>query len=161
MEAQYALQREVKMVPCMMEEGYKPDGWLGMILGTKLWYGFYGAVELDDGALEGRVSDMARDIGEGGKLVAAAAGAAELAPHGEHDVLLGLKLSQLRQRAAAAGASAEEIEAATDADAPRDAVCVMSNTLDEPPHSAPGILSQRTHQARLHCKRAARLALAR
>ena len=42
MEAQYALQRGVKMVPCMMEEGYQPDGWLGMILGTKLWYGFYG-----------------------------------------------------------------------------------------------------------------------
>ena len=32
LEANYGLQREVPMVPLMMEEGYAPDGWLGLLL---------------------------------------------------------------------------------------------------------------------------------
>ena len=33
MEANYAFQQEVDMIPLMMTENYKPKGWLGMILG--------------------------------------------------------------------------------------------------------------------------------
>lgn len=28
------------MIPLMMEPGYSPDGWLGIILGSKLWMDF-------------------------------------------------------------------------------------------------------------------------
>ena len=38
LEAQYAFQQKKAMVPLMMEEGYTPSGWLGMLLGVQLWY---------------------------------------------------------------------------------------------------------------------------
>ena len=44
MEAQYALQKKKALVPLMMTEGYEADGWLGLLLGTSMWYGFYGDV---------------------------------------------------------------------------------------------------------------------
>ena len=36
MEAQYAFQQQTDMVPLMLEEGYSPKGWLGMLLGVRL-----------------------------------------------------------------------------------------------------------------------------
>ena len=44
MEAQYALQKKKALVPLMMTEGYEADGWLGLLLGTSMWYGFYGEI---------------------------------------------------------------------------------------------------------------------
>ena len=43
MEAQYALQKKKPLVPLMLVQGYEADGWLGLLLGTSMWYGFYGA----------------------------------------------------------------------------------------------------------------------
>jgi hypothetical protein len=40
MEASYAHTQQVTMVPMMMEDGYKASGWLGMLLGTRLWCKF-------------------------------------------------------------------------------------------------------------------------
>ena len=40
LEAEYAYQRRKRMIPLMMEPGYSPDGWLGIILGSKLWMDF-------------------------------------------------------------------------------------------------------------------------
>ena len=39
-EAEYAYQRRKRMIPLMMERSYSPDGWLGIILGSKLWMDF-------------------------------------------------------------------------------------------------------------------------
>lgn len=39
-EAEYAYQRRKRIIPLMMESGYNPDGWLGIILGAKLWMDF-------------------------------------------------------------------------------------------------------------------------
>ena len=39
----YCRQRGVPMVPMMLAAGYRPNGWLGMLLGTRLWYGFFEA----------------------------------------------------------------------------------------------------------------------
>lgn len=36
-EAEYAYQLRKDIIPLMMQRDYRPDGWLGMILGTKLW----------------------------------------------------------------------------------------------------------------------------
>ena len=54
-------------VPLMMEDGYRSKGWLGMLLGVRLWYGFYGATLESDGAFEGKVDELCRELGERGK----------------------------------------------------------------------------------------------
>ena len=40
-EAEYAFQKKKVIVPLMMER-YEPDGWLGIIVGTKKFYDFSG-----------------------------------------------------------------------------------------------------------------------
>ena len=40
LEANYAHQQDVDMIPLMVQEGYKAKGWLGLFLGTRLWYPF-------------------------------------------------------------------------------------------------------------------------
>jgi len=37
-EADYAFVQRKKIIPLIVEQGYKPSGWLGMIFGTKLFY---------------------------------------------------------------------------------------------------------------------------
>ena len=47
MEANYAHQQELDMIPLMMQKDYSPKGWLGLILGTRMWYAMhYGVVQL-------------------------------------------------------------------------------------------------------------------
>ena len=56
------------MVPLMVEEGYRADGWLGMLLGTRLWYGFCGSTTLSsEAAFEGKVEELCRELGDRGK----------------------------------------------------------------------------------------------
>ena len=66
MEAQYAHQQQKDMVPLMMVDGYRPNGWLGMLLGVRLWYGFYGSVLASEAAFEGKVEELCRELGERG-----------------------------------------------------------------------------------------------
>jgi len=51
----------------MMEDDYRAKGWLGMLLGVRLWYGFYGATLESEGAFEGKVDELCRELGERGK----------------------------------------------------------------------------------------------
>ena len=67
MEAQYAFQQQKDMVPLMLEEDYRPKGWLGMILGVRLWYGFYGTTLGSEGAFEGKMGELCRELGARGK----------------------------------------------------------------------------------------------
>ncbi|XP_018619019.1 uncharacterized protein LOC108941064 isoform X1 [Scleropages formosus] len=39
-EAEYTFELRKEIIPLMMEQNYKPDGWLGALLGTKLWIDF-------------------------------------------------------------------------------------------------------------------------
>ena len=56
------------MVPLMMQRGYKPKGWLGLILGTKLYYEFFAAaVDTDDKFMK-QVNALTREIGDRGKV---------------------------------------------------------------------------------------------
>ncbi|GFO26287.1 hypothetical protein PoB_005279200 [Plakobranchus ocellatus] len=41
-EAEYTFQQRKPIIPLIMQRGYKPDGWLGLILGSKLYYDFSG-----------------------------------------------------------------------------------------------------------------------
>ena len=54
-------------VPLMMEDGYRPKGWLGMILGVRVWYGFYGSTLESDEAFGGKMDELCRELGERGK----------------------------------------------------------------------------------------------
>lgn len=64
---QYAQQQQKDMVPLMMEDGYRPTSWLGMLLGTRLWYAFYGSVLESEGAFESKVDEFCRELGERGE----------------------------------------------------------------------------------------------
>ena len=66
LEAQYAFQQKKDMVPLMLEEGYSPNGWLGMLLGVRLWYGFFGATLASAEAFEGKVGELCRELGDRG-----------------------------------------------------------------------------------------------
>eukprot|EP01048_Picozoa_sp_COSAG05_P019267 COSAG05_NODE_2974_length_2448_cov_2.235419_2_plen_289_part_00 len=67
MEAQYAFQQQKDMVPLMMVEGYNARGWLGMMLGVRLWYGFYGTVLTSEDEFERKVDELCRELGQRGK----------------------------------------------------------------------------------------------
>ena len=78
MEAQYAHQQQKDMVPLMVEEGYRADGWLGMLLGTRLYYVFFGSTLSSDAAFEGKMEELCRELGERGKGVETAGGGATM-----------------------------------------------------------------------------------
>ena len=67
LEANYAHQQGVDMIPLMAQKGYQAKGWLGLFLGTRLWYGFYDCEDEDDAKFEKRIDPVAREIGERGK----------------------------------------------------------------------------------------------
>jgi len=56
------------MIPLMMSKGYSAKGWLGLILGTRVWYGFWDADQDDDAAFERRLDVVLREIGDRGKI---------------------------------------------------------------------------------------------
>jgi len=46
-EAEYTFQLKKAIVPLMMQRYYKPDGWLGILIGAKLYINFDGKYEFD------------------------------------------------------------------------------------------------------------------
>ena len=142
LEAQYAMQREVDTVPLMLVGGYQADGWLGMLIGTRMWYGFYGPMLTDSAGLEGRVEELCRELGDRGRgddvldeqtatpqADADVGGPAEAALRVEFTAL---KLNELRKCALAVGVGAEKVEDALDADDPKGALVslVVSRRLE-------------------------------
>ena len=56
-EAEYAFNSKKHIVPIKMKNGYKPDGWLGFILGTRMFidfgkYEFEKAIEMVDNEIQ-------------------------------------------------------------------------------------------------------------
>ena len=47
LEANYGHQQELDMIPLMMQKDYSAKGWLGLILGTRLWYAIHSALSFD------------------------------------------------------------------------------------------------------------------
>jgi len=47
-EAEYAFQLKKDIIPLMMQSNYRADGWLGMIMGSKLWIDFSRGQEILD-----------------------------------------------------------------------------------------------------------------
>ena len=77
LEAQYAYQRQKEMVPLMVEEGYRADGWLGMLLGVRLWYAFCGSVLTSESSFEGKMEELCRELGDRGLVTTTQAGHAD------------------------------------------------------------------------------------
>ena len=124
LEAQYAMQREVDTVPLMLVDGYQADGWLGMLIGTRLWYGFYGAAALESAAFEGKIEELCRELGgrglgsaDGDVVIKGDANAATSVTDSGVDsaeqelrVELGLlKVAELRKRALSVGVREEAV----------------------------------------------------
>jgi hypothetical protein len=51
------------MIPLMMQKDFRPKGWLGLILGTRLWYGFWDADEDSDATFGRRLDPVVREVG--------------------------------------------------------------------------------------------------
>ena len=47
----------------MMEDGYRPKGWLEMLFGVRLYYEFCGATLESDEAFEGKIEELCRELG--------------------------------------------------------------------------------------------------
>ncbi|XP_072050587.1 uncharacterized protein [Amphiura filiformis] len=62
-EAEYAYKKKKKVIPLLVQEGYDPDGWLGAILGTKLYYKFFteDLMETEMSALLKALTESAQD----------------------------------------------------------------------------------------------------
>ena len=54
-EAEYAYTRKKTLIPVMVEKGYKPDGWLGILVGSKLYYNVF-TTEMMQSSIPGLVT---------------------------------------------------------------------------------------------------------
>ena len=61
-EAEYAYQLRKDIIPLMMQRKYRGDGWLGMLVGTKLWFDFQSKQVLEQGVMK-----LIRELGGRGK----------------------------------------------------------------------------------------------
>ena len=50
----------------MVEEGYCANGWLGILLGMRMWYSFYGSVLESEAVFEAKVDELCRELGQRG-----------------------------------------------------------------------------------------------
>jgi hypothetical protein len=142
MEAQYAFQKKKPIIPLKLTQGYEADGWLGLLLGTSMWYALYGDTLSSTSAFESRMDGVCREIGGRGRadaLVTEAAAStsstprslvpamrtAKRTPSALLGELQGLRLKALFQRAKEAGVDDDTLEDATDSDDPKDAVIAI------------------------------------
>ena len=64
LEAEYTYQLHKDIIPLMMDYKYKPDGWLGIIVGTKFWIDFTERHKVDS-----NVEKLVKELGSRGKIV--------------------------------------------------------------------------------------------
>ncbi|PFX17112.1 uncharacterized protein LOC111341315 [Stylophora pistillata] len=62
-EAEYTYQLHKDIIPLMMDGKYRPDGWLGFIVGSKFWIDFSEKHKLDS-----NVDKLVKELGTRGKI---------------------------------------------------------------------------------------------
>jgi hypothetical protein len=69
LEATYAQQvlHTDQMIPLMMSQGFRPKGWLGLILGSSMYYAFYPAATGTDTKFLRQIDNLTKEIGDRGK----------------------------------------------------------------------------------------------
>ena len=53
----------------MLEADYKPKGWLGLIMGSRMYYSFHGDDVQTEAVFESRVDSLTKEIGRRGLAV--------------------------------------------------------------------------------------------
>ena len=76
-EAEYAYGLNKRIVPLMVQGGYKPDGWLGAMLGTKLWFDF-----TTEERIQPSLEQLRRELGRGDAQQEASAAPVHAEPAG-------------------------------------------------------------------------------
>jgi len=66
LEGEYTSNLKKDFIPLMMENDYRPDGWLGIMLGSKLWYDFR-----SDASFDSAMDQVIKVLGNRGKQGAA------------------------------------------------------------------------------------------
>ncbi|PNH02769.1 hypothetical protein TSOC_011218, partial [Tetrabaena socialis] len=64
-EAEYAFQQRKKIVPVLMEADYKPTGWLGALMGTRLYFNM-----ADPRQISGKMGSLMKELGDAGRTTA-------------------------------------------------------------------------------------------
>jgi len=121
MEAQYALQKKKALIPLMLTQGYEADGWLGLLLGTSMWYGFYGDALSSASTFDDRMDALCREIGGRGRADAVIAAA----PDSTADRAAEMKMCDLLSSARDAGVSEEAIMDAQDDENPKATLAAL------------------------------------
>jgi len=60
LEAEYSVQQKKTVIPLMVDLGYHPDGWLGLLLGTKLYFDYSTAT--DDNQFNTVTGNLIREL---------------------------------------------------------------------------------------------------
>eukprot|EP01050_Picozoa_sp_SAG11_P019096 SAG11_NODE_2989_length_2787_cov_1.598586_3_plen_237_part_01 len=114
----------------MLSEGYQADGWLGMLVGVRMWYGFYGRVLSDESTFEGKMSELCRDLGARGRWSAPQAFSFETGPHAAafespHAEMSTMKMSALKSRALGLGVDAAAVDGVDNSDDPKQEIIAL------------------------------------
>jgi hypothetical protein len=65
----------------MLQEGFRPQGWLGLILGTRLYFNFYPSAVQTEPEFQTQIEALTREVGDRGKVQAANVVVSEGVPH--------------------------------------------------------------------------------
>ena len=70
-EAEYAFRLRKHIVPLLLDRNFSPDGWLGILVGTKLYFDFSECEEMPQQySFEAQVERLVNEIGSRGKMIA-------------------------------------------------------------------------------------------
>jgi hypothetical protein len=146
MEAQYGLQKKKALIPLKLTKGYEADGWLGLLLGTSLWYALYGEALASESAFEDRMSALSREIGSRGRADAVVANAPEPCPEPDasegvsalRSELEGMRVRALERRALSEGVSVDDVDDAMDDDEPKTSLIALIVGVASSRDPAPG-----------------------
>ena len=61
------MQKKKPLVPLKLTKGYEADGWLGLLLGTSMWYAFYGETLSSESVFDDRMDALCRELGARGR----------------------------------------------------------------------------------------------
>lgn len=61
-EAEYAFQQRKKIIPVLMEAEYKPTGWLGALMGTRLYFNMSDVRQIPN-----KMAGLMKELGDSGK----------------------------------------------------------------------------------------------
>uniref|UniRef100_A0A7S0RZL4 ADP-ribosyl cyclase/cyclic ADP-ribose hydrolase n=1 Tax=Chlamydomonas leiostraca TaxID=1034604 RepID=A0A7S0RZL4_9CHLO len=68
-EAEYAFQQRKKIIPVLMERDYKPSGWLGALMGTRLYFSMS-----DPRQIPAKMPGLIKELGDAGRLAGSSQG---------------------------------------------------------------------------------------